>query len=106
MQWDEEICIGTTTFLNFQFTGTPPFEFVYTDGTTNFTVNGAISPALIGITPSSTTTYELLSVTDFNNCSINVTGQQATISVVDLVADLNMLTPDESCDPFTAPIRV
>ncbi|WP_298223862.1 YDG domain-containing protein, partial [Flavobacterium sp.] len=61
------ICAGASTNLSVAVTGgTAPFTVVYTDGTTNFTASGYVSGTSIAVTPASTTTYTLVSVTDAN----------------------------------------
>lgn len=54
---------GNTAFLQFNFTGTPPFSFIYTDGTTNFPVNSIPSYSYtVPVSPLITTTYSLISM--------------------------------------------
>jgi hypothetical protein len=48
--------------------GTSPFTVVYTDGTSNFTVSSYTSGAAISVSPTSTKTYTLVSVTNSEGC--------------------------------------
>lgn len=64
-----EICTGESAVLTISLVGYAPFNFVYTDGTTQHTVNNY--PANIYTTvvqPLTTTTYEIVSFTDNNSC--------------------------------------
>ncbi|MCU0396482.1 MAG: gliding motility-associated C-terminal domain-containing protein [Cyclobacteriaceae bacterium] len=59
------ICQGEATNLTFILTGVGPWNLVYTDGTNNFPVNNiASSPLIISVTPGTTTTYSLVSISD------------------------------------------
>ncbi|MEN9336980.1 MAG: hypothetical protein RLZZ500_1967, partial [Bacteroidota bacterium] len=61
------ICSGDSAVINVSITGgRSPYTVVYTDGTTNFTETNYTSGASIVVTPSSTTTYSLVSITDSN----------------------------------------
>jgi hypothetical protein len=82
------ICNGSSTNLNVAITGgTSPYTVVYNDGTNNFTVNNYVSGTNIPVSPTTTTTYSLVSVTD---ASSNVgTGNSGTA----LVTVNNPVTP-------------
>ena len=61
------ICAGNTSNLSVTVTGgTSPYTVVYSNGTTNFTVNNYVSASNIAVTPASTTTYTIVSITDAN----------------------------------------
>ncbi|HRH02221.1 MAG TPA: PKD domain-containing protein [Bacteroidia bacterium] len=63
------ICTGNSTNLSVAISGgTSPFSVVYSDGTTPSTVNGYTSGSSISVTPSSTKTYSLVSVTSTGGC--------------------------------------
>ena len=80
IQNNHEICIGESVDLNFTFTGTPPIEIVYTDGTNNYTESGInSSPYTVNVSPSNTTTYTLVSVQDAS-CTGTISGS-STITV-------------------------
>ncbi len=65
-----ELCRGASTTLTMVFTGTAPYTFIYTDGTTSFTVpNYPNSVYTVSVSPLVTSTYTLTSVTDGHNCS-------------------------------------
>lgn len=67
---------GSPADLQFDFAGTAPWDFVYTDGTTNFNVNGiSTSPYFITVNPLVTTTYTLVSASSQNGqCNMNLIG--------------------------------
>lgn len=66
---DTTICETVSTELFVEITnGWPPYSVVYNDGSSNITVNNYNSNDPIVVTPSSTTTYTLVSITDDNNC--------------------------------------
>jgi len=61
------ICIGETATITIEFTGTGPWEFDYTDGTTTQTVTGILtSPYELRIDPGpkATTTYTITRIKD------------------------------------------
>jgi|GEM_PF-5972314 gliding motility-associated-like protein len=76
------ICQGNNANLFFNLTGIGPWEVVYTDGNSNFTVNSNNPVTIASVSPNDSTTYSLLSVTDGNTpvCSGDVSGS-ATIKV-------------------------
>ena len=59
--------------------GTPPYTVVYNDGTSNITVNNYESGSPITVSPSITTSYSLVSVTDSN--SILGSGNSGTATI-------------------------
>jgi gliding motility-associated-like protein len=76
------ICLGTSKTISISLTGTGPWNVTYTDGTNNYTIrNIASSPYLLTVTPTSTTTYSLLSVQD-GKCTNNNPNSSVTITVV------------------------
>lgn len=78
------ICSGGTANLNVTIVGgTSPFAVVYSNGSTNFTVNNYTSGANISVSPTTTTTYSLVSVTSSNGSGATVTplSGSAVISV-------------------------
>lgn len=59
------ICVGQSATLSVTLTGAGPWDLVYTDGTTNFPINGiASSPHTFSVSPVIATTYSLVSVAD------------------------------------------
>ncbi|MDN3677964.1 T9SS sorting signal type C domain-containing protein [Flavobacterium paronense] len=63
------ICLGSTTNLQAAITGgTSPYSVIYTDGTNNFTVNSYVSGTNISVSPTTSTTYTLVSVQSANGC--------------------------------------
>lgn len=75
------ICNGQSTNLIFDFTGTGPWTFQYSDGVTTFPGNSPTNSTSISVSPTITTTYTLVSVSDAN-CPGTVAGS-VTITVDD-----------------------
>lgn len=74
------VCNGQSTDLIFDFTGTGPWTFQYSDGVTTFPGNSPTNSISISVTPIATTTYTLISVADAN-CTGTIVGSPLTISV-------------------------
>lgn len=74
------ICNGQSANLTFDFTGTGPWTFQYSDGVTTFPGNSVLSSTSISVAPTTTTTYTLISVADAN-CPGTITGSAVTITV-------------------------
>ncbi len=72
------ICSGASTDLQVTITGgTSPYTVVYSDGTLNSYTSGSNIP----VSPSSTTTYTLTSVTDANGCTGTGNSGSAVVTV-------------------------
>ena len=61
---NNSFCLGDSTQIRFNFTGTGPYNITYTDGTTNFTENGIVDGATFYVGPTTSTTYSIVSFTD------------------------------------------
>jgi gliding motility-associated-like protein len=93
------ICAGSSASINVALTGTAPWSFVYSDGTTNTTVNGvATSPYVI--TTSTAGNYSLVSVNDAN--CIGSSSGNATV-VVNSIPSISVNSPT-ICEGATANI--
>jgi PKD repeat protein len=76
-----EMCRGASSTLTMSFTGTAPYTFTYTDGTTPVTVVGHLTNVYTAtVSPVVSTTYTLTSLTDGNTCTGIVSGS-AVLSV-------------------------
>jgi hypothetical protein len=70
---NQQVCVGGNTNLSVNLTGSAPWNLTWTDGTTAQTSTGITNnPFVISVTPTSTTTYSLVSV--FSGCNGNVSG--------------------------------
>ena len=100
------ICSGSSTNLSVAVTGgTSPYTVTVTDGTNNFTATGA-SPLSIPVSPTSTSTYSIVSVigggtgtgntgsatVTVNSCSSNST-LNITMFIQGFYAGSNTMTP-------------
>jgi gliding motility-associated-like protein len=74
-----EICNGSVAILTFDLTGEAPYEVVYFDGVINDTTISSVTPVEIMVSPSVTTTYTLVSVTDNNSCTIYPSTQKEVL---------------------------
>ncbi len=85
---DEVILQGYIVNLAVDFTGTPPFDFTYSDGTNTYDFTGIMDdPYQIPVSPESNTTYTITSV---NNAICVGTGAG--------VATIVVIQPDEPND--------
>lgn len=62
------ICGGSSTALSLNVAGNPPFNFVYSDGTTNFTQTGISGDSVFWVSPADTTIYRIVGVSSLG-CS-------------------------------------
>jgi hypothetical protein len=80
------ICVGASTNISVAITGgTSPFTVVYSDGSTNTTLTNYVSGTAISVSPASSTTYSLVSVTDANTFVGSGNSGTAVITVNPLV---------------------
>jgi PKD repeat protein len=95
------VCMNGSAILNFTMSvGVAPFEIVYSDGTTDFTVSNIANSHFIAVNNlTATTTYTLKSIQDVNGCIDNIANQSVTVTVENPVADF---TPDitNDCTPL------
>jgi len=79
------ICQNGSTNLSVSISGgTSPYTVVYSNGMTNSTVTGYNSDDNISVSPTATTTYTLVSVTDSEGCAASISGGDATVTVNNL----------------------
>ena len=77
------ICNGDSAVISVAITGgQSPYSLVYSDGTNNFTESSYSSGANILVTPSATTTYTIVSVTDSNSLLGSGNSGSATITLL------------------------
>jgi len=88
------LCSGEAGTLNFDLTGAGPFDVVYTDGTSNFTLDDISTGHMESVSPATTTTYSPVSVTDAGGCTGAVFGG-ATMTVQSGIQIINLV---EACD--------
>lgn len=75
-------CVGTAVNISVAITGgTSPYTLIYSDGSSNFTVNNYTSGTSISVNPASTRTYSIVSVTDANGLAGTGNSGSAVITV-------------------------
>jgi len=88
------ICADTSTPISVAITGgTSPYTVVYSNGSTQTTVSNYVSGSAISVTPSTNTTYTLVSVTDANSFVGTGNSGSAEITLVSYVAQFNQVAP-------------
>ncbi|MFW6289414.1 MAG: immunoglobulin domain-containing protein, partial [Mariniphaga sp.] len=67
---DATICYGDATSIQIDFTGTTPYDFAYTNGTSTTNIsNHAPDLYTTNVSPLTNTSYTMVSVTDDNGCT-------------------------------------
>lgn len=71
----ESICPGDSAIITLSLTGSSPWSFTYSDGTSSNTIAGiASSSHSLRVSPSAATAYTPVSVTDSTGCTGSVSG--------------------------------
>ncbi|MDP4187916.1 MAG: hypothetical protein Q8905_07720, partial [Bacteroidota bacterium] len=84
-----EICSGGYTSVGVTITsGTSPYTVVYSDGINQYTENGYTSEKVITVQPATTSTYSLISVTDYSDNSLEISPETAIITVDPLPSNI------------------
>ena len=69
---DATICNGDNTNISFSFTGVGPWNLTYNDGTSDIIVNNInTNPYDVNVSPSSTSVYSIVALSDQLCTSIN-----------------------------------
>jgi hypothetical protein len=80
----QTVCAGTSATLTVALSGPGPYNLVWTNGSSQFTVNGLTSSAyLFSVTPAQNTTYSLVSV---SNILPGLASGQAMVSLLQIPA--------------------
>ncbi len=100
MSIDCSVCSGCGTVnsdLTFNLPASGgPFNVVYTDGTSEYTLNGINDGYIESVVVNTTTTFEIVSVTDVNSCPVFSNfegGATITIGMGDAYAELSQSGP-------------
>jgi len=90
-----EVCPGSPASIVVQFTGNGPFNFSYTDGSTQTPLTGITqNPYTILVTPATSTGYALVNVTGAGNCPGTISGN-ASVTISNPPQMLNLAV---NCD--------
>ncbi len=97
---DASICSGDEISLVFNLTGNAPFDVTYHDGTSSILLENIFDGHAVAISPSSTITYEILSVADNSSpiCMVQ-NGNAVTITVN---SDVTIFQEMEICNGESA----
>ncbi|NCX56306.1 MAG: hypothetical protein EBW87_03805, partial [Burkholderiaceae bacterium] len=100
------ICLGNASAITATITGgTAPYTVVYSNGTSYTTVTSYISGTAINVSPSYTTSYSLVSVTDANGNALT-TGLTDTATVTVNSVTASSSTGIISCNGDTTTVMV
>ncbi len=89
------ICLGESSTFDITMTGTGPFNVAYTDGTTPVTLNNITSPHTVTVSPNTTKTYSLVSLSDAlcaADPATDISGS-ATVVVNSVTANISISAP-------------
>jgi gliding motility-associated-like protein len=98
------VCSGKSSDLSIALTGVSPWNYSYSDGTTTSSKTAITSsPSTISVSPSSTTTYNLVSVSDAN-CAGTVSG--STIVTIKQIPVVSAILDTTLCHKTNKPTTV
>ncbi len=101
---NSSICIGGSTSINVLLTGTPPFKYYYSNGTTTTgPVSSLTTSSTTNLSPTATTTYTLTQVSD-NYCTGTFSG--TAIVTVNPLPTPSITGVSEICDGETTSLAV
>lgn len=90
---NSSICEGDSTNLTIDFnSGIFPWTVKYKVNGVEESHNSNFTPFITSVTPDSTTTYELVSVTDSKGCEQSISGQQVVVTVAKLPAATGIIS--------------
>ncbi len=106
LKGSDTICYGASKTLTLQLTGSPPWNLLYSDGTSTDTLTHiTASPYAFPVTPAVTTRYIIKRVTDTNACimsrGINPADTVVTVAVRLQPKASFTATPDTVCQGGT-----
>ncbi len=80
---DPTICVGSSSEITITpVSGTAPFSITYSDGSSTNTITNVTGSRAISVSPASSTTYSLVSMSDARSCQKTFsTGADVTINV-------------------------
>ena len=78
---DTTICDGESTSLTFNLEGTGPYDIIYDDGSSSNMLNGINDGHTITVSPSTTTTYSIVSIDDDATPTCTNTGNNVVVTV-------------------------
>ncbi|MCE3279159.1 MAG: hypothetical protein K0S44_1350 [Bacteroidetes bacterium] len=98
------ITSGQSANLTFNFSGTSPFDYTYSDGTSNYSGSTSSSSVTVSVSPAATTTYSLVALTSGTYCDAlqsNLTG--SAVITVNQVINNNVIAANQTICPGQMP---
>lgn len=93
MSGSQTICSGNSANMSINFTGTGPWDIIWSDGFNNSSINGInTNPYVLTLTPSNTRTYSVVSVVSL--CSGQVSGNHV-VNVTPAIGN-NIVGPSQT----------
>lgn len=90
------ICPGGSGSVSVNFTGAGPFSYLWSDGTNVTNMTGAANNT-ISVSPSATTTYSVISITDSNNPACTSAPIQTFQMTVVPPVEVNLTVANSGC---------
>ncbi len=104
---NDTICTGSNSTVTLAFTGQPPFNYVYSiNGVPSAPQVAAVSPVVLNVSPSLTTTYGLVSLTDGHNCTGTMAGTRKIVVIPTPTATLSVSGNDTICIGSGSTIKI
>ncbi|WP_224997248.1 gliding motility-associated C-terminal domain-containing protein [Cesiribacter sp. SM1] len=101
---EDTICPGeeSKASLQFGFTGTAPYTFVYSDGTNDYTIENITTAShTVAVAPTTTTLYSVVSLTD-SKCAATSLPEAVEIKTVEAPENSPVVTAlEDGCNSFS-----
>ena len=99
---DPTICVGSSSEITITpVSGATPFSITYSDGSSTNTITNVTGPRAISVSPASSTTYSLVSMSDARSCQRTFSGGAEVTINVDPKPVGNAGTLDPQCNNGT-----
>jgi hypothetical protein len=105
----QTICDASSVFLPITFTGTPPFDISYSDGSTTYTMTGisTLNYQLPITVQTGTHTYTVTAITDANGCMAQAGDMTGSATITSQVRPTGTITGNPTlCNGSLATVQV